>query len=66
MKRWMKKLKKSQIEIGTILMVLLFAGILTIIRPFDGDVVSYFSDVLTPLILVVGLMLVILGLKKVK
>lgn len=60
----MKTLRKSWLEIGTLLIVLLFAGVLTIIRPFDGDVVSYFSDILTPLILVVGLMLIILGLKR--
>ena len=61
----MKTLRKSWVEIGTLLAVLIFAAILTIIRPFDGDVVSYFSDILTPLILVVGLMLIVLGLKRV-
>jgi len=60
-----KTLRKSWVEIGSILAVLVFAAILTIIRPFDGDVVSYFSDILTPLVLVVGLMFVILGLKRV-
>lgn len=60
-----KTLRKSWVEICTLLAVLLFAGILTVVRPFDGDVVSYFSDILTPLILVVGLMLIVLGLKRV-
>lgn len=70
MKATMKKIKKFRRvmskrwrEAGIMIAILVFAVILTVIRPFEHDTVSYFSDVTTPLILIVAVLLVIAGIR---
>lgn len=62
-KRFMKTMKKRWQEAGIMIGILIFAAIMTILRPFDADSVSYFSDVTTPLILIVAVLLVIVGVR---
>ena len=71
MKATMKKIKKFRRvmskrwrEAGIMIAILIFAAVITVIRPFDGGTVGYFSDVTTPLILVVGILLIIFGIKQ--
>ena len=71
MKATMKKIKRFRRvmssrwrEASIMIAILIFAVILTVIRPFDGDTVGYFSDVTTPLILVVGILLIVFGIRQ--
>jgi purine-cytosine permease-like protein len=61
--RFMKTMKKRWQEAGMMVGILIFAAIMTVFRPFDPDSVSYFSDVTTPLILIVAVLLIIVGVR---
>jgi integral membrane sensor domain MASE1 len=62
-KRFMKTMKKRWQEASIMIVILIFAAIMTFLRPFDPDSVSYFSDVTTPLILIVAVLLVVAGVR---
>jgi len=51
-------------EASVMIAILIFAGIITIIRPFEADTVSYFSDVTTPLVIIVAVLLIIVGINR--
>lgn len=59
----MKKIMGRWQEAIIIFSVLIFAGIMTIFQPFDPVTVGYFSDITTPLILIVAAFLVIAGIR---
>lgn len=70
MKATMKKIKKFRRvmskrwrEASIMVAILIFAAIMTVYKPFNPDTVSYFSDVTTPLILIVAVLLVIAGIR---
>ena len=52
MKKFVKTMKSRWQAVSVMVVILIFAGMMTIIRPFDPDSVSYFSDVITPLVTV--------------
>lgn len=62
-KRFGKTMYGRWREASIMIVILLFAAIMTVFRPFDGDTVGYFSDVTTPLILIVAVLLVIAGIR---
>ena len=63
MKTW-KRLKTKWIEVSLLIGALLFAGVITILRPFDGDTIGYFADISTPLMIVVAILIIIIGVRR--
>lgn len=70
MKATMKKIRKFRRvmsrrwrEASIMVAILIFAAVMTVIRPFNHDTVSYFSDVTTPLVLIVAVLLIIVGIR---
>jgi len=62
-KKFMKTMKTRWQEAGVMIAILIFAAVMTVVRPFDGESVGYFSDVITPLILIVGVLFIIAGIR---
>lgn len=64
-KKYSNAVKRNKWEVGAFILVLIIAAILTLIRPFNPDTVSYFSDITTPMVLLVGIVMIILVGKRV-
>ena len=62
-KNFRRTMTKRWKEAGIMIAILIFAAIMTVFRPFDPDSVSYFSDVTTPLVLIVAVLLIIAGVR---
>ena len=62
-KNFRKTMGKRWREASIMIAILIFAAIMTVFRPFDPDSVSYFSDVTTPLVLIVAVLLIIAGVR---
>ena len=63
-RKFSKVMAKRWREASIMIVILTFAAIMTIFRPVNPDTVSYFSDVTTPLILVVAVILIIVGVRE--
>jgi uncharacterized membrane protein YczE len=64
-RKYKNTMKRNKLEIGSIIAILVIAAILTVFRPFSPDTIGYFSDVTTPMILVIGVVLILLAGKRV-
>ena len=62
-RKFSRVMSKRWREAGIMIFILIFAAVMTVIRPFDPSSVSYFSDVTTPLVLIVAVLLIIAGVR---
>lgn len=52
------QVRKNKFELITIFAVFFFAAILTIFQPISGETVSYFGDIMTPLLLLFAIVMI--------
>ena len=64
-KKYKNTAKKNKLEICALVTILIIAAILAVLQPWNPDFIAYFSDVTTPMIIFVGLILILLAGKRV-
>lgn len=60
----LKSMRRNWIELSTLISVFVFAAVLTILKPIEPYTLGYFADIMTPLIIFVGIVLLLIGVKR--
>jgi Ca2+/Na+ antiporter len=64
MKTLIKEMKFRWVEASGLVIVLLTAAIITLIKPFQHETISYFADVTTPLLLIFAVLFIVVGYRR--